>query len=131
MQYCAKPMFGRVLALSGGQSGVQPLEEPKPYQPQNQPSCEAPLSRIITAAPLTGNSFSGSAWRQGEAGAGYISLTITAPSGIAGELAGPAPAAGRLVRSQAAISGEYQIITGACVPKALPCRPPSTSVAVN
>src|SRR4051794_30261345 len=113
MQYWEKPMFGRLLAGSGGQPGVQPLAEPKPYQPQNQPSCEAPLSRIMTAAPLTGKSFRGSTLRHGELGAGYISLTITAPSGIGGGFKGRSPTDGRFVLSQAAISGEYQIITGA------------------
>ena len=36
----AKPMLGRLLLSAGraGQSGVQPLWLPKPYQPQNQPS---------------------------------------------------------------------------------------------
>ena len=92
MQYCAKPMFGRLLAASGGQSGVQPLFEPKPYQPQNQPSCEAPLCanhdrRTVDREELQRIDVGGTA----QLGAGYISLTITAPSGIGGGLAGLAP----------------------------------------
>ena len=80
--------FGGSTALSGGQSGAQPLAEPKPYQPQNQPSWEAPLSRILTAAPLTGKSLSGSTSRHVEIGPGNIYWTMIAPSGIGGS-AGP------------------------------------------
>ena len=132
MQYWAKPMFGRLLSAGmGGQSGAQPLWLPKPYQPQNQPSCDAPASRIMIAAPLVGNSFSGSTSRQAEDGVGYISLTMIAPSGTAGGVAGPLPSAGRYLRSHSTISGEYQITTGAWVPWPTPCQAPLAKVAVK
>ncbi len=55
MQYWAKPMLPHAALFGlGGQSGDQPPFGPKPYQPQNQPSCEALLSRIMTAAPEVG-----------------------------------------------------------------------------
>ena len=115
-QYCPKPMNGYRLVASGGQSGLHPLQ---PNQPQNQPSCEAPRARTITAAPLVGSRRSGSTPAQAAAGAGNISLTIIAPSGIGGGAAGAAAGslAGRLASSHATISGEYQTTTGACVPR--------------
>ena len=94
-----------------GQSGPQPLQ---PNQPQNQPSWAAWLSRIITAAPLGGNRRSGGTSAQREAGDGYISLIIMAPSGTGRAGRPPSPAAGsrgRFCSSQRTISGEYQITT--------------------
>src|SRR5262245_6876960 len=93
--------------LSGfGQSGAQPLAGPNPYQPQNQPSCEARSSRTITAAPRVGKSLAGSAARQRLPGSGYISLTMMAPFGTGVGSAGRDPSTGRFVFSHSAISGE-------------------------
>lgn len=72
-QYCAKPILAGGFDGAGGQSGSQPLAGPNPYQPQNQPSREASRSRTMIAAPLVGNSRSGSTPAQTLAEAGYIS----------------------------------------------------------
>jgi hypothetical protein len=57
---------------------------------------------------------------------------MIAPSGTGagcdGVLAG---SSGRFARSQAIMSGEYQITSGECVPPYAPTHFPSTSVAVN
>ncbi len=104
------------MLAGGGQSAVQPAQ---PTAAQNQPSRTAALSRTITAMPfLFGRSFSRSGMRQAEAGGGlYISFTMIAPSGIGAGCAGVLDGSlGRLTRSQAIISGEYQTSTGAWVP---------------
>ena len=118
VQYWPKPMKGRRLFGPAGQSGSQPLQ---PNQPQNQPSCDACRSRTITAAPLVGSRRSGSTPAHAAAGDGYISFTITAPSGTGAGSAGACDSSiGRLACSQSIISSEYQITTGAWVPKYLP-----------
>ena len=54
---------------------------------------------------------------QSEAGASYISFTISAPAGT-GSASSPVPSSSgpRCWRTQSAISGEYQISAGAWVP---------------
>ncbi len=106
----------------------------QPYQPQNQPSCAAALSRTITAAPCsTGFSFSRSGTRQAAAGVElYISLIMIAPSGTGGIRPGTAmPSAGRYFCSHATISGEYQISTGIWVACSLPLQIPLVREATN
>src|SRR5690606_19429037 len=115
MQYWAKPILGMLLLALAGQSGAQ-LPGAKPYQPQNQPSNEAAGSRTMIAAPLVGNRCSGSTPTQSPAGAGNISLTMTAPLGTGGTASNAGASAPRLASSQSAISGEYQMTTGAWVP---------------
>src|SRR6516164_7783803 len=88
-QYWPKPMNGSGLEATGGKSTCQPLfTSGQPYQPQNQPSLAALLSRIMTAAPCSiGLSLSRSGTRQAAAGVEfYISLTMMAPSGTGGGL---------------------------------------------
>src|SRR6476619_6019202 len=122
VQYCPKPI--RKLGLEGGagQSTSQ-VDPSKPYQPQNQPSCEPLLSRTITAELwLSGRRYShGTSW-QAAAGGGYISLIMMAPSGT-GACATDF-LSGRCVFSHSNMSFEYQTRTGACVPAYLPTHFP-------
>src|SRR5690606_6800594 len=106
IQYWAKPILVMALEGAGGQSGSQPLPGPKPYQPQNQPSCDAAESLIMIAAPLEGCMCKGSTSVQAAAGVSNISLIIIAPSGIGGGLYTASLSPGRLATSQSAICGE-------------------------
>ncbi len=63
-----------------------------------------------------GNRWVGSTVSQAAAGAGNISLIITAPSGTGGGSSTGGPSAGRLAFIQPIISFEYQITTGWWVP---------------
>ena len=87
----------------------------------------------MIAAPLVGSRCSGSTLAQAAAGGGTISLTMMAPSGTGG---GGAAGEGawssrRLVLSHSTMSGEYQVTTGAWVPKYLPVHLPFSSVPTN
>ena len=99
-----------------GQSGRQSFS-PQPNQPQNQPSREPAASRTMTAAPEVGIRCSGSTPAQAAAGGGNISLTMIAPSGTGDASIGTACSSARFDFSQSIMSGEYQVTTGAWVPK--------------
>jgi hypothetical protein len=71
----------------------------------------------MTAAPDVGARCSGSTLAQAAAGGGNISLTMIAPSGTGSGCSGTACSSARLDFSQSTISGEYQVTTGAWVPK--------------
>src|SRR5437016_8234560 len=128
VQYWPKPIRGSGADCGAGQSTAQPdtAVGPHPYQPQNQPSCDLLLSRTMTAeACESGSRCVTSMPAQAAAGYGYISLIIIAPSGTGStsfEAATPPVAKGscRFSFNHACISFEYQIRTGACVPKPCP-----------
>jgi hypothetical protein len=71
----------------------------------------------MTVAPSEiGRSLSQAMPPQAAAGAGYISLTMMAPSGTGASRAGADTFSGRFTLSHRYMSGEYQTSTGACVP---------------
>ncbi len=71
----------------------------------------------MMAAPDDGIRCSGSTLAQAAAGGGNISLTMIAPSGTGDASSGTAYSSARLDFSQSYMSGEYQVMTGAWVPK--------------
>ncbi len=87
-------MLGGGLDCGAGQSTAQ-TEPGQPYQPQNQPSSAASLSRTMMAAPFcVGSRWAGSNLSQAAAGAEYISLMMIAPSRTGAGFFGAGPELG-------------------------------------